>query len=79
MTALAAGAPRHRGEIETLAQRVTESKGVRGHRSRHQEKKHYLTETIKPGPTANKLAEKVRTRFLAQVDERRSPRTLSGS
>jgi integrase len=34
-----------------------------------------LTEIIPPGPTAAKDAEKVRTRFLNQVDEQRSPRT----
>lgn len=38
-------------------------------------KRHYLTETIPAGPTARKEAEKSRTRFLAQVDDRRNPRT----
>ncbi|MEU0157235.1 tyrosine-type recombinase/integrase [Micromonospora fulviviridis] len=38
-------------------------------------KRHYLTETIPPGRTAAKEAEKARTRLLAQVDERRNPRT----
>jgi integrase len=38
-------------------------------------KKHHLTEIIPAGPRADKLAEKARTRLLAQVDERRNPRT----
>jgi integrase len=37
--------------------------------------RHYLTETVPAGPMARREAEKVRTRFLAQVDERRNPRT----
>jgi integrase len=36
---------------------------------------HYLTEVIPAGPKAAAEAEKVRTRFLNQVDEQRSPRT----
>jgi hypothetical protein len=35
----------------------------------------YLDETIAPGPRAAKEAEKTRTRFLAEVDQRRNPRT----
>ncbi|MFV2102573.1 hypothetical protein [Micromonospora sp. LOL_024] len=38
-------------------------------------KRHYLTETVPPGPTARKETEKARTRFLAQVDDRRNPCT----
>ncbi|WP_243707653.1 hypothetical protein [Micromonospora sp. KC606] len=38
-------------------------------------KRHYLTETIPAGRTAKCEAEKVRTRFLNEVDEKRSPRT----
>jgi len=38
-------------------------------------KRHYLTETIPAGPKAPKDAEKVRTRLLAEVDDRRNPRT----
>ncbi|MDN5929983.1 MAG: site-specific integrase, partial [Pseudonocardia sp.] len=38
-------------------------------------KRHYLTETVPAGPKAAKQAEKVRTRLLAEVDERRNPRT----
>src|SRR3954451_4854739 len=34
-----------------------------------------LTERVPAGPSAAKEAEKVRTRLLSQVDERRSPRT----
>ena len=38
-------------------------------------KRHYLTETVPAAPKAAKEAEKVRTRLLAEVDERRNPRT----
>jgi hypothetical protein len=38
-------------------------------------KKHYLTEVVPAGPKAAKQAERVRTRLLNQVDEKRSPRT----
>src|SRR5205085_10548623 len=34
-----------------------------------------LTERVPPGTSAGKEAERVRTRLLRQVDERRSPRT----
>jgi hypothetical protein len=38
-------------------------------------KRNYLTEVVPPGPKAARQAEKVRTRLLAQVDERHNPRT----
>ena len=38
-------------------------------------KKHHLTEVIPAGKDAEKLAEKARTRMLAEVDDRRAPRT----
>ena len=38
-------------------------------------KRHSLVEIVPPGPKAAKLAEAARTRMLAQVDERRNPRT----
>ena len=38
-------------------------------------KRLYLTEIVPAGPTAGQEAERVRTRMLSQVDERRSPRT----
>src|ERR671910_3769470 len=38
-------------------------------------KRHDLTELVPPGPKAAAEAEKVRTRLLSQVDERRNPRT----
>lgn len=65
---------RPRGMIDTLpsgSQRVRVYAGidpVSGER-------HYLTEVIPPGPQAAKLAEKARTRMLAEVDERRNART----
>jgi hypothetical protein len=38
-------------------------------------KKHHLTEVVPAGPKAAKEAEKVRTKLLAEVDQRRNPRT----
>jgi integrase len=38
-------------------------------------RRHDLVEVVPAGPTASKEAEKVRTRLLNQVDERRNPRT----
>ena len=35
----------------------------------------YLTELVAAGPKARQTAERIRTRLLSQVDERRSPRT----
>jgi integrase len=37
--------------------------------------RHYLSETVQPGPKAHAEAERVRTRFLNQVDERRNPKS----
>ncbi|HEX5405958.1 MAG TPA: tyrosine-type recombinase/integrase [Pseudonocardiaceae bacterium] len=65
---------RTRGEIETLpsgALRVKVYAGIDPLSSR----RHYLTETVPAGPTAEKEAEKVRTRLVNQVDEQRNPRT----
>ncbi len=67
-------AKRERGEIETLPSgslRVKVYAGkdkVTGHRL-------YMTETVKPGPRQEKIAEEVKTRFLNQVDEQRNPKT----
>ncbi len=63
-----------RGEIETLpsgALRVRVYSGLDPLTG----KRVYLTETVPAGPKAVKQAEKIRTRFLAQVDDRRSTRT----
>jgi integrase len=65
---------RTRGSIDTLpsgAMRVRVYAGVDPLSGRS----HYLTETIKPGPQAAKLAEKAKTRLLAEVDQQRAPRT----
>src|SRR5690348_12570371 len=65
---------RVRGRVETLPSgslRVKVYAGV----DPVSKQKHYLTETVPAGPKAADLAEKARTRLLAQVDERRSPRT----
>jgi hypothetical protein len=64
---------RTRGEIETLPSgslRVRVYAGI----DPVSKKKHYLTEVVPVGPKAAKEAEKVRTRLLNQVDEKRSPR-----
>ena len=65
---------RTRGEIETLPSgslRVRVYAGI----DPVSKKKHYLVETVPAGPKAAKDAEKVRTRLLNQVDEKRNPRT----
>jgi integrase len=65
---------RARGEIETLRSgslRVRVYAGI----DPVSKRKYYLTETVPAGPDAAKEAEKIRTRFLNQVDERRNPRT----
>ncbi|WP_203927987.1 tyrosine-type recombinase/integrase [Virgisporangium ochraceum] len=69
-----ATAKRRRGEIENLPSgslRVKVYAGIDPVTKR----RHYLHETIPAGPTAEREAEKARTRLLAQVDERRNPRT----
>ena len=65
---------RSRGEIEELPSgslRVKVYAGI----DPVTKKRHYLCETVPAGPSARREAERVRTRFLAQVDERRNPRT----
>jgi integrase len=74
MSSAGAGRGRQRGEIEKRAGgslRVRVYAGIDPLTG----KRHYLTKTIEPGPRAMKEAEKARTRLLAQVDERRNPRT----
>jgi hypothetical protein len=55
------------------AQRIAAREGLRRHRPG--ERRHDLTETIQPGPHAQREAQKALTRLLSQVDERRNPRT----
>ena len=65
---------RSRGAIDELpsgALRVRVSTGVHP----ISKKRLYLTEIVPAGPKARQEAERVRTRMLSQVDERRSPRT----
>ncbi|MGH3628757.1 MAG: tyrosine-type recombinase/integrase, partial [Sciscionella sp.] len=65
---------RRRGEVETLpsgALRVKVYAGLDPLTGR----RHYLTNTVAPGPKAAEEAEQARTRLLNQVDEQRSPRT----
>ena len=69
-----AAVKRQRGEVETLPSgslRVRVYAGI----DPVTRKRHYLTDTIAAGPTAAKEAERARTRFLAQVDEKRNPKT----
>jgi integrase/DNA-binding transcriptional regulator YhcF (GntR family) len=73
-TSKAAPRRRIRGEIETLPSgslRVKVYAGVDPLSGR----RHYLSETVPPGPNAEKEAEKVRTKLLNRVDEQRTPRT----
>ena len=63
-----------RGRIETLPSgslRVKVFAGIDPVSGR----KHVLTEVIPPGPLAERQAERARTKRLAEVDERRNPRT----
>jgi integrase len=65
---------RARGTIETLPSgslRVKVYAGV----DPITKKDHYLSETVAAGPHAEREAEKVRIRFLSELDERRNPRT----
>jgi integrase len=65
---------RHRGAIDELpsgALRVRVYSGTDPISKRRM----YLTEVVPPGPRAGDEAEKVRTRLLHQVDQKRNPRT----
>jgi integrase len=68
------GTARSRGTIDELpsgALRVRVSAGV----DPISKRRLYLTELVPAGPKAGQKAERIRTRMLSQVDERRSPRT----
>jgi integrase len=68
------GRSRTRGEVEALPSgslRVRVYAGI----DPVSRKRHYLVETVGAGPSAARDAERVRTRLLNQVDERRNPRT----
>lgn len=68
-------AARDRGGIEELPSGALRVKVYAG-RDPITKKRHYLTETVSADTSnAEKEAEKIRTRFLSQVDERRHPRT----
>src|SRR3954467_60973 len=65
---------RQRGEIEQLPSgslRVRVYAGI----DPISGKRHHLVEVVPAGRDAAKQAEKTRTRLLAEVDERRNPRT----
>ncbi|WP_211346911.1 hypothetical protein [Saccharothrix australiensis] len=73
-TAKAGKKPRERGEIEELPSgslRVKVYAGIDPLTGRRL----YLTETVPPGKSARKTAEKARIRFINQVDEQRNPKT----
>lgn len=74
MAATTGARKRVRGEIETLPSGSLRVRVFAG-RDPLTTKKHYLIETVPAGPGAAREAEKVRTRLLNQVDERRNPRT----
>jgi integrase len=74
MAAAAKARRRARGEVECLPSgsfRVRVYAGI----DPISRKRHYLTEVVPAGPKAAREAEKVRTRLLAEVDDRRNPRT----
>ena len=65
---------RQRGHIEELRNGALRVKVYAG-QDPITKRQLYLTETVPPGPRATKQAERIRTRFLNQVDEKRHPRT----
>lgn len=65
---------KQRGHIEQLRSGALRVKVFAGH-DPVSKRKLYLTETVPPGPRAAREAEKARTRLLAQIDEKRNPRT----
>ncbi|CAM4098236.1 tyrosine-type recombinase/integrase [Kibdelosporangium persicum] len=73
-TSKAAPRRRTRGEIETLPSGSLRVKVYAGN-DPLTGRRHYVSETVPPGPHAEKEAEKVRTKLLNRVDEQRTPRT----
>jgi integrase len=74
MARTAGARDRSRGEVETLPSGSLRVKVYAG-KDPVTGRRHYLTEVVPAGPRAQRAAERVRTRLLAQVDERRKPRT----
>lgn len=74
MTTSSKARRRSRGEVETLPSGSLRVRVYAG-TDPVSKKRHYLVETVPAGPGAAADVEKVRTRFLRQVDERRAPRT----
>ena len=74
MPAASRATGRHRGRIETLPSGSLRVKVYAG-TDPITGKRLDLTETIPPGPTAKREAQKALTRLLGQIDERRNPRT----
>jgi integrase len=74
MTSATRARKRLRGEVEALPSgslRVRVYAGI----DPITKKRHYLVETVPAGPKAEAQAEKVRTRLLSEVDDKRSSRT----
>ncbi len=74
MKAAGRGRRRSRGSLERLPSGALRVKVYAGFDPVTQ-RRHYLTEVVPPGRNADAEAERVRTRLLNQVDERRNPRT----
>lgn len=68
------GRKRPRGTVEKLPSGGLRVKVYTG-RDPVTKRRHYLRETVPAGPKADRETEKVLTRLLNQVDERRNPRT----
>ena len=65
---------RSRGSIETLPSGALRVKAYAGY-DPVTKRRHYLSETIPAGPTAERQARAARDRMLAEIAERRNPRT----
>ncbi len=67
-------AERSRGSIEKLPSGALRVKAYAGY-DPVTKRRHYLSETIPPGPTAERQASAARDRLLAEIAARRNPRT----
>jgi len=76
MTRPATSKPRSRGTVETLPSGSLRVKVYAGS-DPLTGRDVYLREVVPAGPQAQRRAEKVRTKLLAQVDQRRNPRTTA--
>lgn len=74
MATYKASRERGRGTIDVLPSGSLRVRVFAGY-DRVSKKRNYLVETVPPGPDAEREAEKVRTRLVNEVNERRNPRT----